>query len=101
MKKPAPISMSVAKKKAPTKKVAAPTKKVAAFNMDAPEHKSRIVTKIVKDKELEARVTRLEGAEIVTPIVKVELPPRARITSVKIKYDAFGTPEELVPAYSE
>lgn len=85
----------------PKKKAASPGKPVAPFNKDAPEHKDRIVQRIVKDKALEARVTRLEGAEIVQPIVKVEVPPRPRITRVKIKYDPFGAPEELIPTYSE
>lgn len=102
MKEPKPISTSLSKRP-PKKKVASPKKVVAPFNMDAPEHKptGRIIKQIVRDKALEARVTVLEGAEIVSPIVNVELPPRARITSVAIQYDSMGHPKLLVPAYSE
>lgn len=94
--KPAPISL-----KKPSRKKA--SKPVAPFNMDAPEHRepARIVKKIVKDKALEARVARLEGAEIVQPIVQIELPVRPRIAEIAIKYDPFGQPISLVPTYGE
>lgn len=95
--KPAPISL---KKPRPKKAAAKP---VQAFNMDAPEHKAKIVnktvTKIVKDKALEARVAMLEGAE--APNVVVNLPPRPRIQAIAIKYDTFGQPMSLVPTYGE
>lgn len=100
MKQPAPISMSVAKKP-PKKEVIPPTKLVEPFNMDAPEHREptgRIITKVVKDTALEQRVASLEAKEIV---VRVEAPKRPRIAKVKIKYSAFGAPEELIPVYSE
>lgn len=95
--KPAPISL---KKPRPKK---AATKPVEPFNMDAPEHKEpRIVQRIVKDKALERRVAQLEGAEPPEIIVNVEAPaPRPRITEIAIKYDNFGAPIRLIPAYGE
>lgn len=93
LKKPAPISMSVAKKP-PPKKVA-PEPKAPAPAL-APE---RIVKQVVKDKALEARVTRLEAAA--PPEVIVNIPTRPRITKISISYDPFGAPTALIPSYSE
>lgn len=95
MKEPKPISMSV-HKKPPTKGVTPPRKEVSSK-----EPTPLVVKKIVRDKALELRVAALEGSNDKEIIVRVEAPKRARITSVKIKYDPFGTPQELVPAYSE
>ena len=100
MKEPNPISMSVSKRP-PKKKVAPPKSKVKPFNKDAPEHTGRIVKQIVKDKALEARVTKLESGSDKEIIVKVESPVRPRITSVSIQYDEMGHPKSLVPLYSE
>ena len=91
-KPPAPISLKKKRTK-PTTVASAPEPKAVPV---AAEPKT--VTKIVKDKALEARVALLEGAANKEIIVK--LPERPRITNVKIKYDNFGHPEELIPTYS-
>jgi ABC-type glycerol-3-phosphate transport system substrate-binding protein len=86
------------KKPRPKKKEAAAP--VKAFNKDAPEHKETvIVQKIVKDEALEKRVAMLEGVK--APDVIVNIPPRARISQVAIKYDNFGQPVNLIPQYTE
>lgn len=97
MKAPAPISMSVAKRKPPKKEVIPPTK-VVAPQARAPE---RIVQRIVRDEALERRVATLEAGTDKEIIVRVEAPKRPRITKIKIKYSVFGAPEELIPTYSE
>lgn len=35
------------------------------------------------------------------PTPQVVLPPRPRIASISIKYDALGMPSEMVPVYKE
>jgi len=95
-KAPAPISL-----KKPRQKKKAAAAPVAAFNADAPEHKTTIVKKIVRDKALEARVAVLEGAGEKEITVRVEIPKRPRISQIAIKYDTFGMPVNLIPQYSE
>jgi hypothetical protein len=91
---PLPISLKKPQRK---KKVSLSDTPVQPFNMDAPEHKTRIVKRIVKDKALEARVTRLEGAD--APEIIVNLPDRPRIERISIEYDSLGHPKALVPSY--
>ena len=97
---PKPISM-----KKPSRKKAAPALAVQShpINEDAPAPKARLVqktvTKIVKDKALEARVAMLEG--VTAPDIIVNLPERPRIQEIAIKYDNFGQPVSLVPTYGE
>ena len=86
--------MSVARKP-PKKKAALPTIKVA----DVVQQPA--VKRVIKDKALTQRVTALEAGHDKEIIVKIEAPPRPRITKVAIGYDAFGQPSELVPSYSE
>lgn len=93
-KKPAPISLSVAKKP-PKKEALSPTIKVADVVQQP------VAKRVIKDKALTQRVTALEAAGGKEIIVKVEAPRRPRITKVAINYDPFGMPTELVPSYSE
>lgn len=97
--KPASISLKKPRRK---KKILLPPEPVKEFNKDAPEHKSRIIRQVVKDKALEARVTLLEKAGDKEIVVTLPDPaPRARIERIAIEYDGLGHPKALVPTYGE
>ena len=104
-KEPTPISLKKTRQKLKLPTNPNPEGPIEPFNMDAPEHKeptTRIVKKVVKDKALEARVTRLEGTSDRKVEVTVELPSRPRIERISIEYDpVFGHPKALIPTYGE
>jgi hypothetical protein len=100
-KKPAPISMKL-HRAAP--EVLAPDIALAPFN-----EVSSVTAKQMARAELgidalrqevkELRSTR--GTEVATHAPVINIPPRARIAKVTIRYDQLGFPTELIPQYSE
>lgn len=103
-KKPAPISMSLAKK---PKKKAAPTPSDApqAFNDVSPITEAQIkrAEKAIDNLRMEVGELRKTPpkVQVTSPETKVVLPERPRITKVTIKYDQLGYPSELIPQYSK
>lgn len=103
-KKPAPISMSIARK--PQKKEA-PAQAPQAFNDISPitakqiERAERDIESLRQEVSTLRKTPPAVQVKSQAPKVDVVLPPRPRITRVKIKYDALGYPAELIPQYSE
>jgi hypothetical protein len=104
-KKPTPISRKISKK--PKEKAPVPEVAPQAFNDVSPitakqiARAERAIDNLRTEvKDLRARPPKVS---VTTPDPKVEvnLPPRPRIAKVKIKYDPFGMPQELVPVYQE
>lgn len=104
-KKPAPISMKLHKER-PTIEVDRPTEAVKPFN-DVSSITAKQMERAERGLEtLRAEVTALKNqkppaapAPAQAPIINI--PARARIGKVVIKYDQLGFPAELIPQYEE
>lgn len=103
-KKPSPISMAL-HKAPPKKEVVPPTSEVEPFN-----EVSSITAKQMARAERSIEVLRTEVVALrkrpkavaaEAPVVNMNIPARARIGKVTIKYDQLGFPSELIPQYVE
>ena len=101
-KKPAPISMKLAK--LPTKQVVPPTSDVEPFNKVSSitaKQMARAERSIdnLREEVKGLRNRKLPRVAVGSPIVNI--PARARIGKITIKYDQLGFPSELIPQYVE
>jgi hypothetical protein len=103
-KKPDPISRSLSKK---PKKAPVPEQAPQAFNDISPITAKQIARAEKKIGSMRDEIDELKKSpkpirvQTTAPKVEVNLPPRPRIVSVKVKYDSFGIPEEFIPRYEE
>lgn len=103
--KPKPIRTSLSRKR--SKEVPAPVPEEAspAFNEDSPIITKQIAkhgkTLAVLQDEVHTLRSEVQKEGPVLPAPIVNIPPRARIAKIVIKYDAFGAPMEMIPKYSK
>lgn len=98
--KPEPIKTSLTRKKRKKVAVATPIPEEASpvFNEDSP-----LVTKQIEALQKDVRTLRSakpNEAQTLPPAV-VNIPARARIAKITIKYDQLGFPHEMIPHYVE
>ncbi len=103
-KKPAPISMKLAK--LPEKRVVPDASGVEPFNAVSSITAKQMARAERSIDNLREEVRDLRNRKPLRPRVAVEapivnIPPRARIAKVVIKYDQLGFPSELIPQYAE
>lgn len=105
--KPKPIKMSVVRKAEKRKAAPVPAEAPQAFNEVSPITQAQInrAERAIDNLREEVRDIRKTPpkvkVEAPNPKVVVELPPRARIARVTVKYDEFGIPKEFIPQYAE
>lgn len=106
-KKPKPLKKGLANRPKKETKAPIPDEAPQAFNEVSPitvkqiQRAERAIDNLreeVKDLRKAPPAVKVEATQ---PEVVVNIPERPRIGKVKIKYDPFGMPEELIPEYVE
>jgi hypothetical protein len=101
VKKPAPINTKLhrAPKAAPKEPVAQGINAVSPIT-EAQMRRAEKAIDTLRSEVKELRATP-PAISVKSEAPTVTIPPRPRITKVKIKYDQLGYPSELIPQYSE